>query len=192
MPNRSIRKACEHCGRVWQASSSKVRTCSPKCRAQLREAEKPTRGNQIREYPDNIVSQVKELYSAGATVREIQQAIGPGYRAQTLVERFVEVRRRAVPRQQDGNRNPNWRGNDAGYQALHLRVEAARGKPCRCACCDTTDNAARYEWANLTGHYEDIHDYVRLCVSCHRRLDAARRAATGQRTAPPKGGEANV
>jgi hypothetical protein len=37
--------------------------------------------------------------------------------------------------------------------------------------------ATRYEWANLTGSYGDPGDYERMCVTCHRRFDAARRKA---------------
>jgi hypothetical protein len=32
----------------------------------------------------------------------------------------------------------------------------------------------RYEWANLTGDYEDVRDFASMCVRCHRRYDAAR------------------
>jgi hypothetical protein len=76
-----------------------------------------------------------------------------------------------------------WRGDAAKYQALHIRVEAARGKPQHCSECGAT-KPGRYEWANLTGDYADVNDYARMCVSCHRRYDAARRAATGERTSP--------
>ncbi len=28
-----------------------------------------------------------------------------------------------------------------------------------------------YEWATLTGRYDDVMDYKRLCASCHKRFD---------------------
>ena len=77
-----------------------------------------------------------------------------------------------------------WAGDRAGYQALHLRVEVARGKPSGCQRCGCEEPSARYEWANLTGNYTDINDYERMCVPCHRSFDARRRAATGERTSP--------
>ena len=73
-------------------------------------------------------------------------------------------------RDQSGERNPMWAGDDAGYSALHLRVESARGKPSQCEECGTT-TAKRFEWANMTGRYEDVSDYRRLCSSCHHRHD---------------------
>ena len=72
---------------------------------------------------------------------------------------------------------------EAGYQALHLRVESTRGKPKKCAFCQRT--SGRFEWANMTGDYADVWDYIRLCVSCHRAYDAGRRAELGgERTSP--------
>ena len=44
----------------------------------------------------------------------------------------------------------------------------------------------RFEWANLTGSYEDIDDYARMCCSCHRSYDAERRAFTGADTIPER------
>jgi hypothetical protein len=58
------------------------------------------------------------------------------------------------------------------------RVGAARGRPSHCSICDTTSSETKYEWANLTGNYQDVNDYARMCVTCHRRFDAARRKAT--------------
>jgi len=54
-----------------------------------------------------------------------------------------------------------------------------------CQWCETTNG--RFEWANLTGDYTNVNDYDRLCVSCHRYYDAARRRLTGMSTMPPKG-----
>lgn len=58
-----------------------------------------------------------------------------------------------------------------GYRAAHQRVERFRGKPKYCTQCELNDTSRRYEWANLTGNYEDPWDYVRLCVRCHRIKD---------------------
>lgn len=137
-----------------------------------------------------LVAKVRELYEAGHTMREVADLAGVTVKVlQRLMPQHGIDRRKAIPRNQTGERNSAWRGSEAKYQALHLRVESARGKPHRCSCCDTTDPAAKYEWANLSGHYEDINDYARLCIPCHRRLDARRRTAIGRRTSPAKGGE---
>lgn len=62
-------------------------------------------------------------------------------------------------------------GGEVSYFQYHLRVRTKRGRPQHCEKCGTTDPETRYEWANLTGKFEDINDYIRLCVTCHRRRD---------------------
>lgn len=77
-------------------------------------------------------------------------------------------------RNQFGPNNDSWRGDSATYAALHYRVEKQRGKPKLCMVCGNL-NAKRYEWANLTGRYEDVNDYARMCVPCHRAYDNNRK-----------------
>lgn len=136
-------------------------------------------------YSDEIVAAVREAYESGMSMRETAETVGVTVKVlQRLMPRHGIERRVAAKRNQSGEANHMWCGDTAGYQALHLRVEAARGKPCRCERCGLTDPAARYEWANLTGNYTDTTDFERMCVSCHRRFDAARRQRTGARTSP--------
>lgn len=192
MASPLTKKICEQCNTPWATRKPTARTCSPKCRALLRESEKPSPGRPARDYPAELLQQVSDLYESGATISEIGRVIGPGYKAQLLVERSVASRRKGGHRDQAGERNHMWRGDEAKYQALHLRVQVARGTPSRCACCDTTEPTTKYEWANLSGRYADINDYARLCIPCHRRLDAARRATTGKRLSPLRGGDGDV
>lgn len=184
MPSPLQEKVCAHCGRPWTTRSRKARTCGPTCRARLRELEHgATRGADPREYSAELVEKVRSMYESGHTIAEIQAEV-QGAKVQNIMRRYGIATRPAIKRDQRGEKNHMWRGDDAKYQALHLRVEAARGKPNRCARCWTT--TGRFEWANRTGNYEDINDYVRLCVTCHRRYDLARRRATGRRTSPTR------
>ena len=144
----------------------------------------PGSGAKPRAYPPEIVKLAVDAYQSGATVREVQALLPRGYKAQRILERHLPERRAAARRDQRTHANHMWKGDDAGYQALHLRVQAARGKPSLCERCGATDG--RFEWANLTGHYENVNDYARMCVACHRRFDADRRATTGQRTSPER------
>lgn len=136
-------------------------------------------------YPAEMVERVEGLYAAGMTQQEIASELST---SQKVIWRLMKnhdiAARVAAKRSQAGESNHMWRGDDAKYQALHLRVEAARGKPRECGRCGSNDLNARYERANLTGKYTDVDDYERMCVSCHRTYDAQRRAATGQRTCP--------
>jgi len=130
--------------------------------------------------PPELVARVRELYAAGHSMREVATLTGTTVKKlQRLMPQHGIARRPAIKRDQRGARNDSWRGDDAGYAALHLRVETARGKPSLCTKCGRTGPDCRYEWANLTGRYRDVNDYARMCVPCHRRFDASRRREGG-------------
>lgn len=70
-----------------------------------------------------------------------------------------------------GDANMEWKGNNVGYDGLHRWVKRYLGKPQECEHCNTT-TAKKYEWANKSGLYlRDLTDWLRLCVSCHRKYD---------------------
>lgn len=86
-----------------------------------------------------------------------------------------EETKRRMSEARTGRRVPDaWEGSAAEYSKLHRKVEKVRGKPQCCWICGATDPCFIYEWANLTGKYEDIQDYKRLCRSCHQKFDQAR------------------
>jgi hypothetical protein len=82
----------------------------------------------------------------------------------TAMRRLGISARRAIKREQHGPANSTWRGEEAGYDALHARVYRAKGFPSKCENCGESDPLRRYEWANQTGNYLDIEDYKRMCV----------------------------
>lgn len=134
------------------------------------------RGARPKQYPDELVERVREQYIAGMTQAEIGTEHGLSQKVVwNLMRRHNIPRRRAAKRHQSGSANAAWRGDAATYQAFHKRVEVARGTPQVCMRCGTTRADATYEWANLSGNYADVGDYQRMCRSCHRRYDNARR-----------------
>ena len=182
MPGRLRQFACLVCGAEHTSRSSTARTCSKKCSAVLREQEHPSQGRSRREYEPALVLAAVTLYESGLSVREVQERLGVGAKAQQILERHLDKRRGLGKRQQHGSANSSWKGSQAKYAALHLRVIVARGQPRACAECGQADAAC--QWANLTGHYDDVNDYARLCARCHGAYDRARRALTGTRTTP--------
>ena len=79
--------------------------------------------------------------------------------------------RPSVKRNQVGANNSSWKGDDAGYAALHYRVQKVRGKAVKCDVCGHSDSDRKYEWANLTKNYADVMDYKQMCQSCHATYD---------------------
>jgi hypothetical protein len=115
--------------------------------------------------------ELTRLYDGGKTQAEIAAIYHVGQQAvQKWFKKLGIKSRVAKKRNQAGENNDNWRGDKATYAAFHYRVKAKRGQPNWCAMCERT-NQTGYEWANMTGRYEDAIDYVRLCRSCHKRFD---------------------
>jgi hypothetical protein len=81
---------------------------------------------------------------------------------------------------QPGEANPHWRGDSASYSAFHKRVVAARGPADHCSLNCNSGNT-RYEWANLTGHYEDVNDFAMMCRPCHFKYDGKVEAQQGSK-----------
>jgi hypothetical protein len=104
---------------------------------------------------------IQEAVSEGESLRSIGEAAG-----------VTHVRVLQIVRSEPAS--------DWAYHAAHRKVESARGKPRRCSDCLTSDPDKIYEWASLTGDYANVMDYKRLCRTCHRRFDKARKILRGE------------
>ena len=71
-------------------------------------------------------------------------------------------------------KNSQWKGNEAGEDAMHKWVYRWKGRPNICEVCGTT-NKKFYDWANIDHTYRRVlEDYIRMCRSCHRKYDKNR------------------
>lgn len=111
-------------------------------------------------------------YNSGMSQSEVGATYGVSQKVIHSWMRRLEIPSRVpIKRNQRGASNSSWRGSEAAYAALHYRVSGARGKPCRCEHCGDSKPATRYEWANVSGNYADVNDYIRLCKRCHVHFD---------------------
>lgn len=69
-----------------------------------------------------------------------------------------------------GDKHWNWKGNNAGYEALHVWLNTNVPKQ---GVCERCSNKTRTFWANMTGRYlrEVREDWAELCYSCHTKED---------------------
>ena len=76
-------------------------------------------------------------------------------------------------RQLSGTDHYAWKGDEAGYQALHHRILAARGKADHCEWREQTGCKSRkYEWAHIHGTGAgNPENYISLCKTCHASYD---------------------
>ena len=125
-----------------------------------------------RIYDPDFVERVRTLYEQGSTQVEVAVLLDTTQRTVwQVMNRHNIPRRPAIKRDQRGEKNAYWKGGEARYQALHIRVQQLRGKPQKCEQCGVEGPGRSYDWANLTGQYDDPSDYKRLCRSCHWKLD---------------------
>jgi hypothetical protein len=128
-------------------------------------------GRKPKQYPQETVDAIERLYENGKTQHEVAEEMGMSQKVVFNVMRRHGLRARvAAKREQRGECNASWKGNNAGKQALHRRLYAKHGKPNKCSKCGTT-SAHHYDYANLTGRYANIDDYAAMCRSCHWKYD---------------------
>ena len=72
-----------------------------------------------------------------------------------------------------GKYNGMWKGDDVSYSNLHTWEYRELGRPNKCEQCGVCDKSKKYEWANISGEYNnrDLTDWKRLCRPCHTKFD---------------------
>lgn len=86
-----------------------------------------------------------------------------------------------------GSAHPHWRGDEAGYRAVHERVRSRRGPAKDHPCLHCGGQAAHWAYDHADpaelidsamGPYSTNPErYLPLCVSCHKRFDLAHLAS---------------
>lgn len=124
------------------------------------------------------INTIEIMYSSGMTQTEIAQEFGV---SQKVIWRFMKNNgisaRVAAKRNQYGTSNSSWKGERATYYAFHSRVYTKYG-PARaygCCICGANDPGKSYDWANISGDYNNPDDFAPMCRPCHRQFDAEKK-----------------
>lgn len=118
------------------------------------------------------VNKAIKLYESGLTQTEVAKELNTTQKV--IWQRFKDINykcRIAAKRNQWGCNNSAWKGANAKYAAKHYRIYKLLGMPRKCQVCRTTNKNKKYEWANLTGDFDNPKDYKRMCQSCHAKYD---------------------
>jgi hypothetical protein len=68
-----------------------------------------------------------------------------------------------------GEKNGQWKGDRAGYKAIHIWINFNVPKPESCSSCGSI---VKLEAANKSGKYlRDFSDWEWLCRRCHMKSD---------------------
>lgn len=159
---------CSICGGEFISYNPRPQYCGRRCKSQAQQL--PIDTELVASLYKNGLSQAEVAVQLGVTQKVVFSTL----------RRSGVTSRTTAKRNQRGSANSTWGGDGVCYAAFHYRVKALHGTPKQCEVCGTTDPDKHYDWANLTGHYEDVSDYARMCRSCHRQYDNARRAIQGQ------------
>lgn len=81
-----------------------------------------------------------------------------------------------LQREQHGNHNPNWKGDGASYNAIHMWVRRNFAKTGVCEECGIN---GRTQWHNVDKTYRRIRgDWREVCRSRHCKIDGLVRNIT--------------
>ena len=152
---------CKICHSVFFSFNVNPTFCSLKCKGVF----------QLKGLPEK---EIIESYTNGKTLLEVRVLYGGSQKSITNVLKRNNIPlRKAIKRDQKGEKNDSWKGDKAKYAGVHNRVKAAFGNPKKCEWCNSEENR-RYEWACIGDDYWNLKSYVRLCVPCHRNYDKNR------------------
>lgn len=150
---------CRVCQKSFTSWNPKPTFCSTQCKG------------LFQRHPIDQ-SRVTELYQAGMTQEEVALKLNTTRKVvENTMKRLNLKARKAVKRDQWGDKNHRWKGDGATKAKLHTRLYRRFGKPDSCSVCGTTNPSKSYDWANLTGRYADVRDFKRMCRSCHWKYD---------------------
>ena len=151
---------CVECGENFKSYNQNPKFCNLKCKSV----------HQATIIPKNILFEL--YYEKFNTQDAIAEKLGTTQKVVfNNMKRYGMKARVAAKRNQWGDKNHNWKGDCAGYQAMHRRMYSRFGKPEECEVCGTKDKRKRYDYASLSGNYSDIKDYKAMCRSCHFKYD---------------------
>ena len=82
---------------------------------------------------------------------------------------ITEKTRQAKSKSATDDRNSQWKGDKAGYFAIHKWVARRKPKP---EVCEHCKSAPPRDLANISGEYKrDVNDFQWLCRRCHMIAD---------------------
>lgn len=96
-----------------------------------------------------------------------------GYTPWNKGKRLSLETRSKMSKSRKGVKHFAWKGDAASYSSNHMWVRSSLPKTDTCSNCGKSGlYGHKIHWANVDHKYRRVlEDYVRLCVSCHRRYD---------------------
>lgn len=75
-----------------------------------------------------------------------------------------------IAENQKGEKNSVWKGDFAGYSAMHSWVRKHKSKQKKCSDCGQSHD--KTHWSNIDHEYRRVlDDYTERCPKCHKKYD---------------------
>ena len=114
--------------------------------------------------------------SSSKLSEEHKRKIGDANRKSLTGKKLSQKHKDSIKKGMTGScvdeKNSQWKGENAGYMAIHNWIRRHWGTPRKCEDCGKNEQKRMYHWANISGLYKrDRSDWKRLCVPCHSLMD---------------------
>lgn len=161
-----IEYICINCKNIFlEYKSSNRKFCSHKCSTDYR------KGLKRPEHSKCMVEKHK-MKKFGYKLGENKGNKNPAKRSEVR----KKISKNAKLRDQNEEKNPNWKGNNCSYFTLHEWVKKHLGKAKKCEFCGITNTIIH--WANKSREYKrNLNDWLQLCPKCHGKYDKKNRGA---------------
>ena len=111
----------------------------------------------------------KKLRQAHLGKKQSKEHIEKG-RLSRLGKKRTEATKEKMRQAQLGKKSTSWKGNNAGFSAIHKWVSRSKGKASLHKCIDCGEQAEH--WSNVDHSYKrNLEDYKPRCIGCHRKYD---------------------
>lgn len=93
--------------------------------------------------------------------------------------RCIPCRNRMIEKNNEGENNVKWKGQNISYKHIHGWMNKKYGKAFMCQF--NPNHIGFFEWANLSGKYiRDRSDWIMSCHSCNIKMDNRKRDEKGR------------
>jgi hypothetical protein len=95
-----------------------------------------------------------------------------GLNVWTKGTKWTEERKNSQSFARSDEKSPRWKGEDVGYNGLHIWIRKVLGKAKKCSKCGKEGTGREIHWANKDHLYKrEPSEFMELCLQCHATYD---------------------
>lgn len=116
-------------------------------------------------FDSNSIQEYNNIYNYLICIMTFKKGYAPWNKGKT----GVQVAWNKDKEHLKNEKHPMWKGNKAGYSAIHDWIRRNKVKPILCEVCN---QKKKLQASNISGEYKrDINDFIYVCSKCHSKID---------------------